>query len=385
MSTAGYADEKFQTGMIDSINNAFFKDPNALCAVSCGDPYALGVVLAATNDSKAIVMTMEDTMDKNHRLETSECTTSAWSERYRVISRRLTARVKNQKRTKSSTDDAPYVYGVTLGALDDSLVENYDVNIIVCHFMSGDLRRATSVMSVVHDKLRSVGNRDGVMVVMSFDQVPHAVGDLLESSAGALKRDTAFSQFTYEPDPAAPCKIIRRTMPDMKPLGEDRVSSLSRTQPDLSEAYQCQIERMTECSFDIVIRDWAANLRAKNPQISVACVTYHASAQQILEQTFSRAGMEYISVWTVQQVHQTRSMCMQQPVPHLLILCEPQINPWDTWFCISKFGYENPTLRVGMCFWSPLDVMVHELDGDKFNFVSQWTETHANIVRGWVK
>jgi hypothetical protein len=144
-------------------------------------------------------------------------------------------------------------------------------------------------------------------------------------------------------------------------------------------------------SFGPVVCGWCQQLQRKRPDMQAVCVTRHERAQTILEQTLHDAGVDNVAVWTVSQVHE--SVCIEHTrpsalaIPHILIFCEPQLNPWDTWLCIVAFGASSGSgrVRVAMCFWTYLDTEIYALDDMKYEFVSEWTKERAAVTAKYMK
>ena len=379
--------------MIEGVNNAYFDDAKAFCAVTCHDPVALGVVLAAMNDTKAIILSMDASVPDMP--STSCCASTAWRERFRSIGPRFRTighRVASRQGAcaggRTVIDAPPYVYGVPMAMAEDFMARNlHDIQIVICHFDSDDMRQAPVVMSAIRASIHKHATDGEVMVVMSMSTTPHAVDGFIASSEHSLQRKLSYgnmSPFLPGPTSSNQLKIMRRTMPDMPAPDRDRTELLGQARSGLGKAYESQLEDMITCAFDSAIREWCRALRAKNTHITIACITYHTRAQRMLEIALHEEHMTDVTVWTVAQVHQSRSTLDQKVAPHLLIFCEPQLNPWDAWFCITGFD-ASLKMRVAMCFWSYLDVATHALDNDRYNFVTDWSEEHAALARQWNK
>ena len=390
---AGYSPGYLPGNAIDGINGAFFNDPNALCVMTCKDPMALGVTLAAMNNAKALVVATEattlDAESAQHRVS------GAWRERTRDLTRGHpgAARPKNQMAGVIAADPVPYTYYTK-----HPMQYNLAVDIVVCHFSTAELAHANRVLAAV----RSMGRRDRLIVV-TVSAMPYQRERLLAGFSAVLGREIQHvhvdeAHVLQPPMPNSP-KIIRRTMPCMEPPSRDAIEAMASPCENLDRAYASQMAGMIEHGFDTVVCAWCKQLRQKHASIRLVCVTHHEPAQNKLERAFQAAGVKCVDVWTVRQVHDLFGAPSRGNVnsalteaeaaaaaPNMLIFCEPQLNPWDQWLCMAALGARgSERMRVAVCFWTSLDTEIYALDDQKYEFVSEWTKGHAAVASKLIK
>jgi len=305
------------------------------------------------------------------------------------------ARMRGVPSRPAMTDHpTPHVYcstGINEAVDFIGTVRGGAVSIVICHFDSWSLRFVPEMMARLRGAMHDVA-----MVVMTLSTVPHAVDGLMGAAEQALQRKLWYTNMqppAILPGPSAvrQFKIICRTLPNMSPPDLEHVELLSQAHAGLKTAYTVQIEGMEKQKFDTVLRDWCYQLQNKHMHARIICVTYHERAQIMLESALRDDGgnLNGVTVWTVAQIHRSRAQVASgeghpPSTPHILIFCEPQLNPWDAWFCIAALG-ADASMRVAVCMWSHLDTASHALDNERYMFITDWSEAHAALARQWTK